>query len=399
MTNILILFKKITTSLLVCFAFTLYGQAFLHTPIAGTYGQDFIIVNYVDWGQDTIILDHECGNKSYDGHQGTDFVIRSFAEMDNGVQVLAAADGVVTFIQDGLFDREKVSSIPKGLGNYVAMRHANGFYTYYGHLAKNSISVNVGDVVPAGMAIGRVGSSGNSSDPHLHFELWYDSLVLVDPYQGLCGNTGTQWLDPIPYDTSFHVWTSGLCNFIPYLDTLKEEPLLRDTFTLEDEAIAYWNILYGLRTGDVLQLKWYDPLGGEWFSYDYVATRDWWYFYYWSYIFVPAWTSADPWQVVLRRNGEMVDSRNFIVSDLVTSAIEPESRSKPSIANMPGVWKITDVKPIKKLVLYNALGQMQHASFPEAYSLDVPNNQLAPGVYFLVITQADGSLHTAKIWH
>jgi hypothetical protein len=312
---------------------------------------------------------------------------------------LAAADGEVTFVQDGLFDREKVSSIPKGLGNYVALRHTNGFYTYYGHLAKNSITVNVGDMVSAGMTIGRVGSSGNSSDPHLHFELWYDSLFWADPFSGNCRNIGTKWLNPIPYDTSFAVWTSGLCNFIPYLDTLREEPPRRDTFSIEDQAIAYWNIQYGLRSGDVLQLKWYDPSGGEWFSYDYVATQDWWYFYYWSYIFVPTWVSADPWQVVLRRNGEIIDSENFWVFDSNTSTHYPVASSKPAINKIPGAWRITDLKPIKNLVVYDVLGRVQYASFQEDFSLDVPTTHLAPGVYFIALTQSDGRSHTAKIWH
>jgi len=148
------------------------GQAFLNTPIQGIQGQDWVMVNYVDWSIDSV-HDANCGTKSYDGHQGTDFVIKSFTQMDSGVNILAAADGEVIFIQDGLFDRETDGDVTKLLGNYIGIKHANNYFTYYGHLKKNSLLVSVGENVIAGQVIAKVGSSGNSTDPHLHFEVWY----------------------------------------------------------------------------------------------------------------------------------------------------------------------------------------------------------------------------------
>ena len=103
-------------------------------PIEGAYLQDYYLVNYVDWSFDSI-QDYRCGHKTYDGHQGTDFVLRNFAQMDAGVNVYAAEAGVVTYLVDTLFDRNK-TAVSGGLGNYVAIRHFNDFYTYYGHLKK-----------------------------------------------------------------------------------------------------------------------------------------------------------------------------------------------------------------------------------------------------------------------
>ncbi len=54
-------------------------------------------------------------------------------------------------------------------GNHVIVRHDNGIETLYAHL--NSSGVNVGDKVLRGQKIGTVGSTGNSSGPHLHFEV------------------------------------------------------------------------------------------------------------------------------------------------------------------------------------------------------------------------------------
>lgn len=58
-----------------------------------------------------------------------------------------------------------------GYGNYVKIKHSDGSYTIYAHLAQNSITVMAGDVVDQGQVIGKLGHSGSSTGPHLHFEV------------------------------------------------------------------------------------------------------------------------------------------------------------------------------------------------------------------------------------
>jgi murein DD-endopeptidase MepM/ murein hydrolase activator NlpD len=65
---------------------------------------------------------------------------------------------------------------PIGYGNLIVLDHGNGFQTYYAHL--NSIWVANGQFVPQGTPIGGVGSTGNSSGPHLHFEIRYNGVLL-----------------------------------------------------------------------------------------------------------------------------------------------------------------------------------------------------------------------------
>jgi len=304
-------FKWIALFFILHLHIAVSAQAFLNLPIEGKYGKDYIIVNYVDWKNGNEILDYQCGNKAYNGHQGTDFVIRSFAMMDSGVNVLAAADGIVTVIKDGIFDREKKSDTSKGLGNYIALRHYNGYYSYYGHLSSNSILVKPGDKVSAGQRMALVGSSGNSSDPHLHFELWWDSLFMVDPFKGGCGNMNSLWLETSPYDTTFNIWTSGLTNFIPDLDTLREEPAKKNHFSPADESITYWAILYGIRQGDKLTLNWFDPDETLTLTDSFKVITDSWYFYYWNNIQVPAVSKTGEWSARFYRNEMFMNEIKF----------------------------------------------------------------------------------------
>ena len=65
-----------------------------------------------------------------------------------------------------------------GYGKLVTVEHDGGYASLYAHLAE--INVETGQKIPAGTLIGRVGSSGDSTGPHLHFE-WRRSGQAIDP--------------------------------------------------------------------------------------------------------------------------------------------------------------------------------------------------------------------------
>ena len=81
-----------------------------------------------------------------------------------GAPVTAADGGFVTVAGGGW---------NAGYGNHVIIDHGNGFATLYAHL--NSIFVSSGENVSAGQQIGTLGNTGNSTGPHLHFEIRYQS--------------------------------------------------------------------------------------------------------------------------------------------------------------------------------------------------------------------------------
>jgi len=92
------------------------------------------------------------GGGSYEYHEGQDI------EADFGAPVFATASGAVT-----------IACGQNGYGNVVYIDHGNGFSTRYGHLSE--INVTVGQRIERGEILGRVGSTGRSTGPHLHYEV------------------------------------------------------------------------------------------------------------------------------------------------------------------------------------------------------------------------------------
>ena len=90
-----------------------------------------------------------------------------------GLPVRAPASGVVFAARDGA--PEVAIGEPRwglaGLGNHVGLEVAPDEYLFIAHLQSGSVTVEVGDRVTAGQVLGRVGNSGNSSEPHVHLHL------------------------------------------------------------------------------------------------------------------------------------------------------------------------------------------------------------------------------------
>ncbi len=96
-----------------------------------------------------------------------------------GAEVIAVADGVVVASRDGQQEHEPLKPQPEpdslttdGLfGNYVVLAIGEDQYAGYAHLVRGSVRVKAGDHVHRGQLLGRLGQSGNSAAPHLHFQL------------------------------------------------------------------------------------------------------------------------------------------------------------------------------------------------------------------------------------
>lgn len=85
----------------------------------------------------------------------------------------APADGTVVVAKDGMGNTYS-TGVPDW-GNYVKIKHADGVYTLMAHLLKGSIRVKTGQIVKRGDVLGAMGSSGYSSGPHCHLEVYIGS--------------------------------------------------------------------------------------------------------------------------------------------------------------------------------------------------------------------------------
>ena len=94
-----------------------------------------------------------------------------------GAEVRSVADGTVVYARDDMPDQAPGATV-RGIdrpedfgGNQVIVQTAPDVYAFYAHLQPGSVAVRVGDTVTTGQPVGRLGNSGHSTAPHLHFGL------------------------------------------------------------------------------------------------------------------------------------------------------------------------------------------------------------------------------------
>ena len=130
-----------------------------------------------------------------------------------GAEVLAVADGVVTSVQDGIIENVPLSEeravkidLQSAPGNTVVIDHGDDHFATYAHLIPGSIPVEPGQAVKCGQVIGRLGNSGNSTGPHLHFHIGHRNSAL-----------GTHGL---PYHLRRFTWLGNIEQIDPLFDKL-----------------------------------------------------------------------------------------------------------------------------------------------------------------------------------
>ena len=133
------------------------------------------------------LRDHNCGTRTYDtdtgDHKGTD--IANYPDSWNmmaarQVEIVAMAPGTILDRIDGNFDQN--CAFNSSVANRVTIQHDDGSIAFYLHMKNGTPTTKpVGSRVEAGEYLGTVGSSGNSTGPHLHFEIRYMG-AFVNPH-------------------------------------------------------------------------------------------------------------------------------------------------------------------------------------------------------------------------
>ncbi|NRB20247.1 MAG: M23 family metallopeptidase [Rhodobacteraceae bacterium] len=237
----------------------------LRLPLDCTLGQSCFIQHQVDRDPGPAVTDYHCGGLSYDGHKGTDFRLPTLADMERGVNVLAAAPGVVRGLRDGVADvGPTATTAGKECGNGVMLRHANGWETQYCHMKSGSLRVQPGQRLTAGTVLGQVGLSGKSDFPHLHLTLRRDGTV-VDPFDlsdfPTCGEQGDSlWQQPIPYQAG-GLLGLGFSTAVPQYSEIKAGTAAQSPLPADAPALVIWAHAFGGKLGDILSLTLDGPAG------------------------------------------------------------------------------------------------------------------------------------------
>ncbi len=272
-------------------------------PVPGWYGTDWVINNYVDLDPGAGIRDYLGGSKSYNGHNGIDIDVPNFRWMDNGFPVIAAAPGRVTRVHDGEPDRN-TSCV--GAPNVVEILHADGSSARYLHLKRNSATVTVGQQVAAGARLGVVGSSGCSTQPHLHFELRDAGNGVIDPFKDGLWEANPSYSPPLAFMDA--VLKNGA---ITHVDQLKD-PDQNITAIAVGDTLGVGLSMAGGGAGDQIRVTIEGGSGAQVYELGRTFDRPYRHTYwYWNRI-VTADTGT--WKIRIYTNGQLKATYYLTVS-------------------------------------------------------------------------------------
>lgn len=245
-------------------------------PESGCY-----IQYYVDRDPGPGVADFRCGDFSYDGHKGTDFAVPTLRQLQAGVDVIAAAPGVVAGRRDGMpdtgFSDDTAAGIEKReCGNGVLIRHTNGFETQYCHMARGSIQVAKGETVARGQVLGRVGFSGKTQFPHLHLSVRRDGEV-VDPFDpegtSACNAPAADLWAETPVYRPGGLLDAGASDHVPDYGAIRAGTAASSTLPQSAPALVIFGFAYGGRTGDRMTIEIEGPKG-PFHHQDFILEKD-----------------------------------------------------------------------------------------------------------------------------
>ncbi len=243
--------------------------------------------NFVDHEITLGILDYNCSNRTYNGHKGSDFDTWPFPwylYQNDLVEVIAAAAGIILAKTDGNEDNHCSCS---GVSNTIIIQHADGSKAWYAHMKRNSLTdKSVGEEVEKGEYLGIVASSGCSTQPHLHFEVYDAQDSLIDPYAGDCNqlNSASWWNDQNSYrEPTLNAILTHDSVPIHGCPGSSEDPRFCDVF-VRGEPVYMALYYHDEIQGDITTLRIRRPNGSIWRTWTHTSnqtyTKSWWWWYW-----------------------------------------------------------------------------------------------------------------------
>ncbi|WP_164658538.1 M23 family metallopeptidase [Tropicibacter sp. Alg240-R139] len=250
-------------------AYPAASEPILTLPVDCVLGETCHIQQYVDRDAGDGYRDYQCGNLAYDGHKGTDFSLPTLRAMQDGVNVIAAAPGMVRGVRDGMEDQlytiDNAKDVKgKECGNGVVVRHDDGWETQYCHLKKGSVRVRTGYKVKRGTVLGEIGLSGKTQFPHLHMSVRHNGKV-VDPFNTgdvvACDVAGENLWRSVPDYLPGALIEAGFADRVPDYDEIHAGTAKQTQMSPASGALVLYGFAYGGRKGDVIRIEIHGPEG------------------------------------------------------------------------------------------------------------------------------------------
>jgi murein DD-endopeptidase MepM/ murein hydrolase activator NlpD len=361
----------------------------LSPVVEGTAGVDWRVMNFADLDpRPGFLRDYRGGKFTYDtpdfGHDALDIGLADFSAADEGMPVLAAADGIVEAVNDGAFDRNKGFAYPEPPANYVIINLGNGWRAKYWHLRRDSVSVKVGDSIAAGDFLGWTGSSGFSTGPHVHFELTYKNHpveTMLDP--------STFWVTPPLYPADYrHVIKSGFSSNVPTASEWAEQPQDIRTFK-PGNPLSFWVIAGAMMPGDTRTVRLQRPDGSLFLDQTSNPGSTFFQVSQWAYtVTLPTTDVLGTWTATWLQNGVELTRQTFTVSNSgvpelrvdLGSELIPSGRFTPidfgtSLPASAGQTRTFDIRNFG-----SALLSLNSVTVPTGFEIvDYPTTILQPG--------------------
>ena len=299
-----------------------FGWPLRKTPDLN-YNSYYATNNFVDQDLGASVKDYYCTSRTYDGHRGTDIDTWPFPWYlyeNNLVEIIAAAGGTIIGKYDGNEDDHCSCS---GKWNAIYIQHEDGSVAWYGHMKKNSLNCKyIGQKVIKGEYLGVVASSGCSTQPHLHFEVYDNAGNLIDPYSGNCNymNNSTWWeFQPSYRESTLNVILTHDTIPVHGCPSGNEQPNISNSFSSGDE-IYFAVYFHDELNGDVTNLTIRRPNNSIWDSWihtsTFTSTKSWWY---WIKT-IPAHEPSGTWKYEVTYNGQVFTHEFNYLSHLVDNS-------------------------------------------------------------------------------
>ena len=376
------------------------------------YNDVWAISNYVDQNPafPNQILDYDCGARTYDttggyNHAGIDIFTWPFTwkMMDNDeVEVIAAAPGQIIYKYNSSSDRS--CNFNNDFWNTVYIQHTDGSAALYGHMKQNSLTTkNVGDMVAEGEYLGIVGSSGNSTGPHLHFEVYSEiewngvgQDILVDPYAGACNsmNGDSWWQIQKPYNNP-NINAALTHSAPPIFPACPTQEITNENDTFGDGETVYLAVyLRDQVAGSALNLKVLRPDGSTYTTWDFDLVDNYSASYWYWTVTTPSISGNWTWQVSYL--GQAVN-HNFTIGSL---SIDENDFNQTSIYPNP-FNDIINIKTNSKIInveVIDILGKTIRDITNDTEGISTLSlENLSNGIYFLSLKNDLNQNKTIKI--